>query len=300
MQLALAQIRIDGGTQPRAKIDENLVADYAQAMRDGATFPPVVVFHDGVDHWLADGFHRFHAARKNGDESIAADICTGTLRDAILYSVSANAAHGLRRTNEDKRRAVMTLLNDAEWSQWSDREIARRCGVHWDMVSNHRPKPSLSDSDSERVYTTRHGTQAKMKTERIGIKDALGRKQNLREGFAPVEQRVVQLQELAAQGFRVDQAAERMGVSEGYARDLANTHGVQFAAATKNSPRVNYRRAIEQTVLSLEASAASVRTIGVSLEGIEKETVADWAKSIGESLRVFNALRKKLQEHANA
>ena len=47
----------------------------------------------------------------------------------MLFSVGANHAHGLRRTNEDKRRAVTTLLLDAQWTQWSDREISRRCGV---------------------------------------------------------------------------------------------------------------------------------------------------------------------------
>jgi hypothetical protein len=51
------------------------------------------------------------------------------------------------RTNEDKRRAVMTLLGDEEWSQWSNREIARRCGVHHDLVGSLRS--SLADSASD-------------------------------------------------------------------------------------------------------------------------------------------------------
>jgi hypothetical protein len=50
-------------------------------------------------------------------------------RDALLFSVGANAIHGHRRTNEDKRRAVDVLLNDPEWRVWNDSEIARRCGV---------------------------------------------------------------------------------------------------------------------------------------------------------------------------
>jgi hypothetical protein len=29
----------------------------------------------------------------------------------------ANAAHGQRRTNADKRKAVITLLEDAEWGR---------------------------------------------------------------------------------------------------------------------------------------------------------------------------------------
>lgn len=69
---------------------------------------------------------------------IAAEVRQGTRRDAILYSVGANATHGLRRTNADKRRAVETLLRDEEWSQWSNREIARQCGVSLNLVNSMR------------------------------------------------------------------------------------------------------------------------------------------------------------------
>lgn len=79
----------------------------------------------------------------------------------------ANSQHGLRRTNEDKRRAVMTLLQDAEWGGWSDREIARRAGVSNNFVSILRS--SLSSNDSgPRTYTTKHGTVATMSTANIG------------------------------------------------------------------------------------------------------------------------------------
>jgi len=84
----------------------------------------------------------------------------GTERDAILYSVGANATHGMRRTNADKRRAVMRLLEDEEWGKWSDGEIARRCGVTRQTVTNHRA--SLAKFASEKTYTTKHGTVAVM------------------------------------------------------------------------------------------------------------------------------------------
>lgn len=72
----------------------------------------------------------------------------GTQRDAIPYSVSANSKHGLRRTNADKRKAVLTLLNDEEWSEWSDREIARRCEVSNRVVSNYREESTVNRSQS--------------------------------------------------------------------------------------------------------------------------------------------------------
>lgn len=135
--LPYAQIRTDGGTQMRAAIDEVTADEYAQELRQGAAFPPVVVFYDGSDHWLGDGFHRVQAYfLVYGDKAkIPCDVRPGTRRDAVLCAAGANAVHGLRRTNADKRRAVETLLRDEEWSQWSDREIARRCHVTQPFVS---------------------------------------------------------------------------------------------------------------------------------------------------------------------
>ena len=137
-KVKLTKISINGGTQPRVDIDEELVAEYAADMQEGDDFPPIILFHDGAKHWLADGFHRYHASKKAGFKDIHADVKSGTKRDAILYSVSANGKHGKRRTNADKSKAVKTLLNDTEWSQWSDREIARQCEVSTPTVSKYR------------------------------------------------------------------------------------------------------------------------------------------------------------------
>jgi phage N-6-adenine-methyltransferase len=167
-QLVLGDIRLDGGTQPRAELNEDVITDYATAMRDGVEFEPIIVFYDGTDYWLADGFHRVRAAQSINADTIAVDIRQGDRREAILHSVGANAKHGLQRTNADKRRAVETLLRDEEWSKWSDREIARRCLVHHQMVGKLRDELSLDDSSSERTYTTRHGTTGTMKTANIG------------------------------------------------------------------------------------------------------------------------------------
>jgi hypothetical protein len=106
----------------------------------GSTTPPVVVFGEMAgEYWLADGYHRCHAAGIAGLQTIACDVRPGGRREAILHSVGANAEHGWRRSNDDKRKAVQTLLNDAEWAGWSDREIARRCGVSHTTVQNLRP-----------------------------------------------------------------------------------------------------------------------------------------------------------------
>ena len=141
-ELPLDLVRTDGGTQPRVAIDEQVVAEYADLCRNGSNLPPVTVFFDGAAYWLADGFHRYWANKRIDKDCISADVHSGTQRDAILYSVGANTSHGLRRRTPDKRKAVLTMLEDEEWAKWSNREIARQCGVGESMVRRTRDSPS--------------------------------------------------------------------------------------------------------------------------------------------------------------
>ena len=162
MKVNIESIRIDGGTQPRVEIDYELVHEYSENIEQ---LPPVVLFFDGADHWLADGFHRYHSHKKLNLLEIEAEVKQGSKRDAVLYSVGANAQHGKRRTNADKRKAVLALLNDEEWGKWSDSEIARICFVHRTFVGKLRSHEIIS---CEKTYTTKHGTIATMNTANIG------------------------------------------------------------------------------------------------------------------------------------
>lgn len=108
-----------------------------------------------------------------GRGSPDADIRQGTQRDAILFSLSANAQHGQRRTNEDKRRAVLVLLNDGEWCRWSNSEIARRAGVDEKTVRNIRmPAEPCASSEFPKIPETRTvqrgGTVYEQRTGNIG------------------------------------------------------------------------------------------------------------------------------------
>ncbi|CAN7202505.1 hypothetical protein LJR030_000523 [Rhizobium sp. LjRoot30] len=47
-------------------------------------------------------------------------------------------------TNEDKRRAVMTLLQDAEWMRWNDVRVAKAAGVSSMFVGRVRKELSLN------------------------------------------------------------------------------------------------------------------------------------------------------------
>ena len=128
----------DPGAQMRVEMRAETVNDYAEAMLNDADFPPVILYHDGTDYWLGDGYHRVAAARKIERETIKAEVREGTARDAILCGVGANATHGLQRTQADKRHAIERLISDPEWARWSDRKIAEAAKVDHKTVAKVR------------------------------------------------------------------------------------------------------------------------------------------------------------------
>ena len=154
-QVNLSHIRRDGGTQARADMNQSAIEDYAQAMEAGAKFPPVVLFQDQDTYWLGDGFHRVAAAIKAGKKGIQADIRQGGQRQARLFALGANSTHGVRRTNADKRLAVSILLDDPEWSQWSNRKIADAVGVSDPFVMKMREERVLTVSSSSKHDVSR-------------------------------------------------------------------------------------------------------------------------------------------------
>lgn len=172
-QIPVAEIVLDSDVQPRESISTQVIGDYADAMSEGKDFPAIVVYKDPETGTLiaADGWHRVSAARQAGLATIKAEIRQGTKRDAILFSVSANATHGLRRTDADKRRAVLRLLNDAEWGKWSASVIAEQAGVTQPFVSGLRrqleeqtgQKQEVQTADGRKMNTARIGRQPKAK-----------------------------------------------------------------------------------------------------------------------------------------
>ncbi|MDR0391806.1 MAG: hypothetical protein LBH59_07865, partial [Planctomycetaceae bacterium] len=107
------RIRVDLDTQSRLSLNEEVVREYMDAMTNGETFPPLLVFYDESNdqYILADGFHRYAAhIRLKPDAMIQVEQRLGTVVDARWASIGANKSHGLQRSNDDKRNAVKQAL----------------------------------------------------------------------------------------------------------------------------------------------------------------------------------------------
>lgn len=171
-ELPLEQIQTDPALQSRASMNVETVETYAELLIEGHEFPPVTVFQIDDTYLLADGFHRFMAHQQADKKTIRCEVRQGDRRKAILFSLHANASHGLHRTNDDKRKAVGTVLADPEWKYWSNVQIAKLCGVSDRFVSDMKAK-LLSPNRSEipqLTKTIRKGKTLEMDTSKIGRK----------------------------------------------------------------------------------------------------------------------------------
>ena len=127
---------------------------------------------DGV---LFSGFHTIAAVERNfgTDHEVYFEVAEG---DPYLLAAGENSTHGKRRTNADKRAAVLRWLEDEEGKQWTDSHIAKMCHVHHDTVG--KVAISLAESAGEnyerptrRRYIDKHGNVSWMETAKINEPD---------------------------------------------------------------------------------------------------------------------------------
>lgn len=127
----IGDLVLDAGTQQRAKMDNDAVLGYTEAMKAS-----------GIEHWeavkvfelvapvmlpdgstleagarlLVDGFHRVDAAVSANYDRFPMQVVTGTYEDAVYYSLIANKKNGVSLKGKDFQKAIKKLYAlDAAW-----------------------------------------------------------------------------------------------------------------------------------------------------------------------------------------
>ncbi|GAA1244634.1 ParB N-terminal domain-containing protein [Kitasatospora nipponensis] len=106
--------------------------------------PPILVHRPSMK--VIDGMHRLKAAFLRGQADIDVEFFEGTTEDAFLRAVSANVAHGLPLTRDDRRAAAARIM--ASHPQLSDREIARVAGLGAKAVATIRRSTTAHDAQA--------------------------------------------------------------------------------------------------------------------------------------------------------
>jgi len=149
LDVKLDNIVLDTTIQCRAQIDIATVNDYAERMSEGDVFPPLLLYGTPKKCWIGDGWHRVMAVKQLGFLEVDADVKPGGRVDALRCALSANAVHGQRRSNKDKRRCVEIALK--EFPKLSSSMIAEMCGVSHTYVDGHRPNNLQSLQVEKRI-----------------------------------------------------------------------------------------------------------------------------------------------------
>ena len=151
-EMAIENIEATQATQVRTKLNKDIIDQYQEDLEDGAVFPPVIVFAEegSARHIFADGFHRLLAYVNAERDMIEVEVHIGGMHEALMYALSANRVHGLRRTNADKVNAVVLALKDPAISQHTQQEIADICGVsrHTVQRTEHKQSSGRYDKDT--------------------------------------------------------------------------------------------------------------------------------------------------------
>lgn len=209
-QLKIADIVRDPTLQPRERINQTTVVDYAEELKNGAIFPAVIVFRITAKDYLTVGWHRLLAHVEAKRRFIDAEVRAGTFQDAIACAAGDNAKHGLPRTNGDKRRAVRMFLIDDVLRRLPDGEIAAACHVHRTSVLQWR-----------REYTAEIAESASCRNRQ----DAPGEESPAAAGSPPQATRTVTR---GGKTFSMDvtklQAKEQAAIARRQQEDIATAH----------------------------------------------------------------------------
>jgi len=146
----------------RRKNDAETIKRYSELIKEGAEFPPPVVFEiqttleatngkklSRTQFLCVDGVHRIEAAQRIGETSILCVVKPGTMEEAIWFAAGANKAHGLPMDGESKRNVIGILVK--AFPNKTQREIATQVGCTQQYVQKilARLKPNTGRRKSD-------------------------------------------------------------------------------------------------------------------------------------------------------
>jgi len=139
MEKKVADLRSHEDCQARLGLTEEAVRNYELAYRAGKSLPALEVFEVDGELIVVDGFHRIEAAKRADVATLPVEIVgKGTMAEAEWEALGKNHSHGVRRTREDKRKAVQVALANPASAKMSNRKLAQYLDVSHTFVAGER------------------------------------------------------------------------------------------------------------------------------------------------------------------
>jgi hypothetical protein len=121
------------GSPRLSRPDQDHISMLAQVCED---LPPIVVHRRTMT--VIDGVHRLEAFRLQGAKDVRVRFFDGNDQEAFVEAVRLNRAHGKPLTLQERQQAAVRVLRIHP--EWSDRAIARLCGLSPKTVGARRQR----------------------------------------------------------------------------------------------------------------------------------------------------------------
>jgi hypothetical protein len=169
--LAIDSIVLDERILTRP-LDQDVAVDYSMKMKEGAKFPPIVVFEIDGKNCLSSGQHRYHAHKLNGALEIDSIVKEGTVDEAWLFGLQDNATHGHRFSKTDNESAVRRMMSHPVWGGWTNTTIAKMLGVTAMTVGRIKKKiqDELGITEEKKKYVDKNGMEKQVDTKKLATK----------------------------------------------------------------------------------------------------------------------------------
>lgn len=120
--------------QVREALDEDRIKFLATVFEG---WDPLIAYKVDGKLYLADGYHRYAAARYAGLQEIPVEIREGTFRDALQCTLTVNAGSRIKPLTLRERNHGCYLMLKI-WTERSDRWIAEDMGLNHETVRGQR------------------------------------------------------------------------------------------------------------------------------------------------------------------
>ena len=110
MKIPVTDIKVKRRINPRFEID----SDYVDELMAVDHWPAVIVTREKM---LVDGFHRFDAAKRRGDEAIEAEVRDISEEEALALAAKLNTTHGKKLSVLELAERIRVLTEEQGWSQ---------------------------------------------------------------------------------------------------------------------------------------------------------------------------------------
>ncbi len=181
-EVSLVDISPHHPYQTRKNLDVKLVNEYATAMKNGTSFPPVKLGVVGGALVVIGGHHRIAATYRRGLPTITADVYETDHPGAVLLAIDDNSTNGKRLSKAEVRAALSLFVKAGNHKVgrgkvMSSRQLAAALGgsvshetvLHW-IAEDHpavyskfkrdAPKPKGSGEFDYRAKNAERSAQA--------------------------------------------------------------------------------------------------------------------------------------------